>query len=93
LQDFQAKHPELIVLTVVDATTDPQALNDLIREEKLATLRIAPAPFELWSKLGAFGVPNTFIIDPSGQVRIQHLGSIQDVPHYLEADLSAIAPH
>jgi cytochrome c biogenesis protein CcmG, thiol:disulfide interchange protein DsbE len=93
LQDFQAKHPELIVLTVVDATTDPQALADLIREKKLATLRIAPAPFELWNKLGAFGVPNTFVIDPSGQVRVQHLGGIADVPHYLEADLSAIAPH
>jgi thiol-disulfide isomerase/thioredoxin len=91
LQDFQTKHPELIVLTVVDATTDRQALNGLIHEKKLTTLRIAPAPFELWNKLGSFGVPNTFVIDPAGNVRIQHLGDIPDVPHYLEADLSAIA--
>lgn len=93
LQDFQAKHPEVVVLTVVDSTTDPQALADLIREKKLTTLRIALSAYEFWSKLGAFGAPNTFVIDASGQVRIQHLGGIPDVARYLEADISAITPH
>ena len=91
LQDFQIKHPNILVLTVVDGTTDRQELAGLIRDKKLSVLRVAPADFELWNKLGAFGVPNTFILDPSGEVRIQHLGGIPDVSRYLEADLAAIA--
>ncbi len=91
LQDFQIKHPSVLVLTVVDGTTDRKELASVIRDKKLSALRVAPADFELWNKLGAFGVPNTFIIDQTGEVRIQHLGGIPDVSRYLEADLAAIA--
>lgn len=91
LQDFQSKHPDVLVLTVVDSVTDRKELAGVVRDKKLTTLRVAPADFELWNKLGAFGVPNTFIIDPSGKVRIEHLGGIPDVSRYLEADLAAIA--
>jgi cytochrome c biogenesis protein CcmG, thiol:disulfide interchange protein DsbE len=91
LQDFQIKHPNVLVLTVVDGTTDRKELAGVIRDKKLSALRVAPADFELWNKLGAFGVPNTFIIDQTGEVRIQHLGGILDVPRFLEADLAAIA--
>lgn len=91
LQDFQTNHPNVLVLTVVDGTTDRKDLAGVIRDKKLSTLRVAPADFELWNKLGAFGVPNTFIIDQTGEVRIQHLGGIPDVSRYLEADLAAIA--
>ena len=93
LQDFQAKHPEVVVLTAVDSDTDRDQLAELILEKKLTSLRIALAPLELWNQLGAFGVPNTFVIDSSGQVRIQHFGGIPDVSRYLEADLSAIKSH
>lgn len=91
LQDFQTNHPNVLVLTVVDGNTDRKDLAGVIRDKKLSTLRVAPADFELWNKLGAFGVPNTFVIDQTGAVRIQHLGSIPDVSRYLEADLAAIA--
>jgi cytochrome c biogenesis protein CcmG, thiol:disulfide interchange protein DsbE len=91
LQDFQTNHPDVLVLTVVDSSTDRKNLASVIKDKKLSTLRVAPADFELWNKLGAFGVPNTFIIDQTGAVRIQHLGGIPDVSRYLEADLAAIA--
>ena len=91
LQNFQNKHPDVLVLTVVDGDTNRKELADVMRDKKLTTLRVAPADFELWNKFGAFGVPNTFIIDKTGEVRVQHLGGMADVPRYLEADLSAIA--
>ena len=87
LQEFQEKHPEVVVLTVVEKDTNEKDLRGVIREKKLKTLRIGEAPFELW---GAFGVPNTFVVDKDGNVRTQHNG-MADVSRYLTADLQAIA--
>ena len=56
-----------------------------------ASLRISQAPQELWQQFGAFGVPNTFVIDKTGSVRTQHLGGIPDVSRYITADLNVIA--
>jgi hypothetical protein len=36
-------------------------------------------------------VPDTFVIDENGFVRIEHLGAVPDVTRYFEADLKAIA--
>jgi cytochrome c biogenesis protein CcmG/thiol:disulfide interchange protein DsbE len=91
LQDFQQQHPELVVLTVVNTDNDAKQLKDIIQEKKLTSLRICQAPQELWQQFGAFGFPNTFVIDKTGNVRTQHLGGIPDVSRYLTADLTAIS--
>jgi cytochrome c biogenesis protein CcmG/thiol:disulfide interchange protein DsbE len=91
LQDLQHKHLEVVVLTVVNTDTDAKQLKDVIHEKKLTTLRISPASHGLWQQLGAYGVPNTFIIDKNGNIRTQHVGGIPDVSRYLTADISAIA--
>lgn len=91
LQEFQQKHPETVVLTMVDESTETKALEDAIREKKLTVLRVARVPSEFWAKFGAGGVPTTLIVDGSGNVRIQHDGGVPDVPRYFEADLKAIA--
>lgn len=91
LQDFQEQHPQVVVLTVVSASTDAKQLEEVVRKRKLTSLRISQASSELWEQFGASGVPNTFVIDETGEVRIQHLGGLPDVSRYLGADLKAIA--
>jgi peroxiredoxin len=91
LQDFQQKHPEVVVATVVDESEDVKKIEAVAESRKLTSLRISQASQELSEKFGALGVPNTFVIDEAGYVRIQHAGSIPDVSRYLEADLKAIA--
>jgi hypothetical protein len=90
-EDFQEKHPEIVVATVVDASTDAKQLDTVIRNRKLTNLRISTASSELRQKFGMGGVSDTFVIDENGFVRIEHLGDVPDVSRYLEADLKAIA--
>jgi thiol-disulfide isomerase/thioredoxin/predicted negative regulator of RcsB-dependent stress response len=90
LEQFQQDHPNLVVLTAVDTTADSKDLRDLIREEKLKNLRIAPTPPGLMEKFGAFGFPNTFVIDENGFVRIEQLGGGPGISRYLTAGLDAI---
>lgn len=90
LEQFQQDHPNLVVLTAVDTTADSKDLRDLIREEGLKTLRIAPTPPGLMEKFGAYGFPNTFVIDENGFVRIERLGGGPGISRYLMAGLDAI---
>jgi cytochrome c biogenesis protein CcmG/thiol:disulfide interchange protein DsbE len=90
LQDFQRKHSDVVVLTVVGDDTDSEQLKKIIQNDKLTTLRISKAPQGFWQQFGAFGFPNTFVIDKVGNVRIQHFGGIPDVQRYLSADITAI---
>lgn len=90
LQEFQRTHPEVVVLTVVEENTDSKQLKEIIRDQKLTTLRISEAPQGFWQQFGAFGFPNTFVIDASGNVRTQHYGGIPDVQRYLTADIGTI---
>jgi len=90
LEQFQQDHPNLFVLTAVDTTADSKDLRDLIREAGLKSLRIAPTPPGLMEKFGAYGYPNTFIIDENGFVRIEQLGGGPGISRYLTAGLDAI---
>jgi thiol-disulfide isomerase/thioredoxin len=90
LEQFQQDHPDLVVLTAVDTTAVSKDLRDLIREEGLKTLRIAPTPPGLMEKFGAYGFPNTFVIDENGFVRIERLGGGPGISRYLTAGLDAI---
>jgi thiol-disulfide isomerase/thioredoxin/predicted negative regulator of RcsB-dependent stress response len=91
LQDFQDKHPEIVVATVVEASNDAKQVEAVIRERELTSLRISQASSELWGKFIVGGVPAMFVIDEAGYVRTQHVGAIPDVSRHLEADLKAIA--
>jgi thiol-disulfide isomerase/thioredoxin len=90
LEKFQQDHPELVVLTAVDTTADSKDLRDLIREEALESLRIAPTPPGVMEKFGAYGYPNTLVIDEKGFVRIEQLGGGASISRYLMAGLDAI---
>jgi thiol-disulfide isomerase/thioredoxin/predicted negative regulator of RcsB-dependent stress response len=90
LEDFQRAHPELVVLTAVDSTANSKDLKDLIHEQHLSSLRIAPTPPGLMEKFGAQGFPNTFVIDEKGLVRIEQLGVGEGISRYLIEDLEAI---
>jgi thiol-disulfide isomerase/thioredoxin len=90
LEQFQQAHPDLVVLTAVDTTADSKDLRDLIREQRVESLRIAPTAPGLMEKFGAYGYPNTFIIDENGFVRIEQLGGGVGISRYLTAGLDAI---
>jgi thiol-disulfide isomerase/thioredoxin len=92
LQEFQQKHPEIEVLTIVSTEADAKQLGAVIRDKKLTILQIAEAPQELWERFGVYGtgVPQTLIIDQNGFVRIQHAGALPNVSRYLTADLTAV---
>jgi thiol-disulfide isomerase/thioredoxin len=90
LEQFQQDHPDLVVLTAVNTTADSKDLRDLIREQRVESLRIAPTPPGLMEKFGAFGFPKTFIIDENGFVRIEQLGGGVGITRYLTAGLDAI---
>ncbi len=57
----------------------------------MTTLRIAVAPLETRRQFGQGGVPDMFIIDENGFVRVEHLGAVPDLSRYFDADLKAIA--
>jgi thiol-disulfide isomerase/thioredoxin len=90
LEQFQQDHPDLVVLTAVDTTADSKDLRNLIREQRVESLRIAPTAPGLMEKFGAYGYPNTFIIDENGFVRIERLGGGAGISRYLTAGLDAI---
>jgi thiol-disulfide isomerase/thioredoxin/predicted negative regulator of RcsB-dependent stress response len=90
LEQFQQDHPDLVVLTAVDTTADSKDLRDLIREQRVESLRIAPTAPGLMEKFGAYGFPNTFIIDENGFVRIEQLGGGAGISRYLTAGLDAM---
>jgi hypothetical protein len=74
----------------VDTTADSDDLSDLIHEQKLKSLRIAPTPPGLMEKFGAYGYPNTLILDEKGFVSIEELGGGPGISRYLMAGLDAI---
>ena len=43
LEDFQAKHPETVVLTVVEDDTEQKDLDAVLKERRVATLRVRPS--------------------------------------------------
>jgi hypothetical protein len=78
-------------VAVVDPSTDTKQLDAVIQTRKLSNLRISIALSDFHAKFGMGGVPDTFIIDENGFVRLEHLGAVPDVARYFEADLKAIA--
>jgi thiol-disulfide isomerase/thioredoxin len=90
LEEFQAKHPEIAVLTVVKDDTEPKDLQDVLKARRVAALRISKVPAKLFDEYGAIGVPHTFVIDEAGMMRVHHFEGLEDATRILEADLAAI---
>jgi hypothetical protein len=91
LQNFQVKHPETVVvaMNVLGDNHAQDAIDRLIRKQKLDALRIAPGKdwqdkFRLPEQ-----IPVTLVID-SGKVRVIHEAVMADPVSFLEADLQAI---
>jgi thiol-disulfide isomerase/thioredoxin len=90
LEDFQAKHPEVVLLTMVKDDTEPNELQSVLKEQRVTALRISKVPPEIFDRYGVQGVPHTFVIDENGTVRVHHFEGLGDARRYLEADLAAI---
>jgi thiol-disulfide isomerase/thioredoxin len=89
LQNFQAGHPDVLLLAIAETTAERATIEKIVRRDKLERLKIAISPLPLWERFGLNGVPETLVIDGSGTVRVEHLG-MSDVGRTLEADLGAI---
>jgi thiol-disulfide isomerase/thioredoxin len=90
LEDFQKKHPETVVLTVVKEDTEKKELEEVLKERQITSLRVSEAPAQLFDQFGAIGVPQTYVIDESGKVRVHHFGGMDDAVRVLEADFAAM---
>jgi len=91
LQNFQAKHPEIIVvaMNVLEDEHAEDAIDRLIKKQKLDMLRVAQGrewqdKFHLPEQ-----IPVTLLVD-GGKVRIMHDSVMADPVSFLEADLQAI---
>jgi len=90
LEEFQGKHPEAVVLTLVEDDTKQKDLEEVLKERNLTALRVSKVPARLFAEYGAVGVPHTFVIDESGKIRVHHFGGMDDVTRNLDADFVAI---
>jgi hypothetical protein len=88
LQEFQARHPEVVVVAA-SITNDRAAIEKIVLRQKLGDLRMAVG--EDWQ--GKFGVgdsiPVTVLIE-AGRIRIVHNSVMPDPVAILEADLTAV---
>jgi hypothetical protein len=88
MQEFQAKHPE-VVLVALSVADDKRAIDKALGRQKLDTLRVAIGAD--WQ--GKFGlsdaIPVTVLLD-GARVRVVHNGVLQDPFEMLEADLAAL---
>jgi thiol-disulfide isomerase/thioredoxin len=85
---FQPVHPEVKVLLVARDSTVP-GIRKLFRSQGISEQIILATDGDV-AKFGANGVPQTYIIDENGRIRLLHYGDLPDVLSYLEADLSAL---
>jgi len=85
------KHPELVVATVVDASTDVKKIEAVRRTRKLTSLRISRTSSDLPEKIQRCWRPEHAHHRRRWLCENMHSGSIPDVSRYLEADLKAIA--
>jgi len=85
---FQQVHPEVKVLLVARDSKVPE-IRKLFRSQGISEQIILATDGDV-AKFGANGVPQTYIFDENGRIRLLHYGGLPDVLSYLEADLSAL---
>jgi thiol-disulfide isomerase/thioredoxin len=87
--EFQRAHPNVRLLLLAMNSTKPD-IEKLFRSQDLPEGDVNLMNAYDSAKFGPNGVPQTYVIDESGHIRIVHYGSLPNVVAYLEADLNAI---
>jgi thiol-disulfide isomerase/thioredoxin len=82
-------HPEVKLLLAAMDSTVPE-IENVSRRYGLAPEDIALIDDPNAAKLGLNGVPQTYLIDKTGRIRVLHSGELPDVVSFLESDLDAL---
>jgi thiol-disulfide isomerase/thioredoxin/tetratricopeptide (TPR) repeat protein len=85
---FQHLHPELKLLLVGTYSKIPD-IRRVFQSQGISEQIIVATDGDV-ARFGDNGVPQTYIVDENGRVRILHYGGLPDVASYLEADLAAM---
>lgn len=85
---FQQTHPEVSLLLVASDSTK-QEIRKVFRSQGISEQVIVAADGDV-ERFGNNGVPQTYIVDENGRIRVLHYGALPDVVSYLEADLAAV---
>lgn len=88
-ENVRQAHPELRVLLVAIDSKLPD-VKKVLRRQRISTKEIILDDEDSVASFGLNGVPQTYLIDKNGRIRIMHLGGLPDVVSYLEADLASI---
>lgn len=91
LQDFQARHPETVVvaMNVLPGKSAEESVSRLLRKQKLEALRVASGAG--WQE--KFGLPDQIpvtVVVEDGKVRVVHNAVMADPVSFLEADLKSL---
>ncbi|MGE5206730.1 MAG: redoxin domain-containing protein, partial [Chlamydiota bacterium] len=89
LQELQERHPDVLVLAIA-VDSEPGVISRIVQKQRLQTLQIGVGNEHVRDVLAPQGLPSTYVIE-RGRIRVTHLGALDDVVAYLEADLAALA--
>jgi thiol-disulfide isomerase/thioredoxin len=85
---FLQLYPEVKVLLVA-RDSKVSEIRKLFRSQGISEQIIAATDGDM-AKFRANGVPQTYLVDENGPIRLLHYGGLPDVLSYLDADLSAL---
>ncbi len=85
---FHQSHPEVSLLLVASDSKIQQIMK-VFRSQGISEQVIVAADGDV-ERFGNNGVPQTYIVDENGRIRVLHYGTLPDVVSYLEADLAAV---
>lgn len=85
---FRQLHPEVKLLLVAEDSTVPE-IKKVFGSQGISE-QIILATGEDVATFGSNGIPQTYVVDNNGHIRVLHYGGLRDVVSYLEADLAAV---
>lgn len=88
--ELKRVHPELRVLLAAMDSTVP-TIEKEFQAHGLSSEDIVLVDEDNAAKFGTNGVPQTYVIDKEGHIRVVHYGAVGDVPLFLDSDLAAVA--
>jgi thiol-disulfide isomerase/thioredoxin len=86
--EFHHAHPEVTLLLVSTDSKIPD-IEKVFRSQGISEQIILATDGDV-ARFGANGVPQTYIVDENGYIRVLHYGALPDVVSYLEADFAAV---
>lgn len=82
-------HPEIVVLPVAESSSLAD-IKKVFESQGLKFDRIVTSDDQDMVKFGSNGVPQTYIVDGHGRIRIVHRGGLTNLVPHLEADIRAL---